>query len=223
MPVEDIAVVAQSVGAVVVAAWMHDYAPKIRCAVLASPAFKVKLYVPFARPGLAALRALRGNFFVTSYVKSRLLTRDPARQAGYDSDPLIARAISVNVLLGLHAAAQRVLADAHAIVAPTQLLVSGADWVVNLAPQHAFFERLGSPLKEKHVFDGLLHDTLGERDRHAAVARAREFLLRAFAEPLAQPDLRDADRSGVTHDEARRLAEALPVASARGLYWANFT
>jgi alpha-beta hydrolase superfamily lysophospholipase len=36
-----------------VATWAHDYAPGIRCMVLASPAFKVKLYVPFARPGLA--------------------------------------------------------------------------------------------------------------------------------------------------------------------------
>ena len=51
---EDIAVVAQSVGAVLVAAWAHDYAPNIRCLVLASPAFKVKLYVPFARTGLEA-------------------------------------------------------------------------------------------------------------------------------------------------------------------------
>ncbi|MGO4611583.1 alpha/beta hydrolase, partial [Variovorax sp. 2RAF20] len=49
---EDIAVIAQSVGAVLVSTWVHDYAPKIRGMVLASPAFKVKLYVPFARTGL---------------------------------------------------------------------------------------------------------------------------------------------------------------------------
>ena len=48
----DIAVVAQSVGSVLAATWVHDYAPPIRCMVLASPAFKVKLYVPFARPFL---------------------------------------------------------------------------------------------------------------------------------------------------------------------------
>ncbi|HNL20709.1 MAG TPA: alpha/beta fold hydrolase, partial [Rhodocyclaceae bacterium] len=35
----DVAVVAQSVGAVAVAAWVHDYAPPIRCQVLAAPAF----------------------------------------------------------------------------------------------------------------------------------------------------------------------------------------
>lgn len=41
--------IAQSVGAVMVATWVHDYAPAIRGLVLASPAFKVKLYVPLAR------------------------------------------------------------------------------------------------------------------------------------------------------------------------------
>ena len=38
---EDLAIVAHSLGAVVVAAWLHDFAPDIRCAVLAAPAFRV--------------------------------------------------------------------------------------------------------------------------------------------------------------------------------------
>src|SRR5215475_4583896 len=42
--VADMAVIGQSVGAVVVAAWAHDYAPSIRCMVLALPAFRVRLY-----------------------------------------------------------------------------------------------------------------------------------------------------------------------------------
>jgi alpha-beta hydrolase superfamily lysophospholipase len=49
MPVENIAVIAQSVGGVLAATWVHDYAPRIRCLILATPAFKVKLYVPLAR------------------------------------------------------------------------------------------------------------------------------------------------------------------------------
>lgn len=59
---QNTAVIAQSVGAVLVSTWLHDYAPKIRCAVLASPAFKVKLYVPFARSGLKLMQKWRGNF-----------------------------------------------------------------------------------------------------------------------------------------------------------------
>jgi alpha-beta hydrolase superfamily lysophospholipase len=217
---EDIAVLAQSVGAVLVSTWAHDYAPRVRCLVLASPAFKVKLYVPFARPGLRLVQALRGNFFVNSYVKSKFLTHDPARQASYDADPLISRPISANILLALYATAERIVADAQAITIPTQLLISGADWVVHHGPQHAFFDRLGSVVKERHVLDGFYHDTFGEKERHVAVAKARAFILRRFAEPFARPDLRQADRQGATHDEAMALSRPLPLLSPRGLYWA---
>ncbi|OLE20044.1 MAG: hypothetical protein AUG50_01800 [Betaproteobacteria bacterium 13_1_20CM_3_63_8] len=217
---EDIGVVAQSVGAVLVATWSHDYAPAIRGMVLASPAFRVKLYVPFALPVLALMRKLRGNFFVTSYVKARLLTHDPARIANYDSDPLLSRTISVDVLLGLQAAADRVVADAQAITVPTQLLVSGADWVVRHGPQHVFFDRLGAKEKERHVLHGFLHDTLGERDRARAVDRVRAFLVRVFAAPRARVDLVDADQHGPTREEADALAAPLSTLSPRGLYWA---
>lgn len=219
MAVEDIAVLAQSVGAVVVSAWAHDYAPKIRALVLASPAFKVKLYVPFARPGLKLMRALRGNFFVNSYVKAKYLSHDPERITSFDADPLIARAISVNMLLGLYDAAERVVADAQAIQIPTQLLISGADFVVHRKPQQQFFERLGSVRKEMHILPGFFHDTLGERDRSHALSRAQRFLLRCFEEPVQRPSLLDADRLGVTCAESESLAAPLPHNSLRDLYW----
>lgn len=215
----DLAVVAQSVGAVLVAAWVHDYAPRIRAMTLASPAFDVKLYVPLARQGLALMYKLRGNFFVQSYVKARFLTRDPARMASYDADPLIARAISVRVLLGLHDTAQRIVSDAAAIVTPTQLLVSGADWVVRHGPQNAFFDRLGTGDKERHVLHGFYHDTLGELDRARAVDRVRSFVLRHFDRAPALPDLMRADVAGFTREECDALAAPLPPLSPRGLYW----
>jgi alpha-beta hydrolase superfamily lysophospholipase len=217
--VEDMAVLAQSVGAVVVSTWAHDYAPQIRCLVLASPAFKVKLYVPFARPGLKLLRAWRGNFFVNSYVKARFLSHDPERIRSFENDPLITRPISVNMLLGLYEAADRVVADAQAIQIPTQLLISGADFVVHRKPQEQFFERLGSLRKEKHILPGFFHDTLGERDRAHALSRARRFILRSFEEPLNRPSLLDADRLGATCAEAEELAAPLPKNSLGDLYW----
>ena len=217
---ENMAVLAQSVGAVLISTWAHDYAPTIRCLVLASPAFKVKLYVPFARPGLRLMRALRGNFFVNSYVKSKFLTHDVARQKSFDADPLITRAISVNILLALYEAADRVVSDAQAITIPTQLLISGADWVVHHGPQHQFFDHLGTPIKEKHILDGFFHDTLGEANRQEAVAKVRDFILRRFAEPPQRVDLRDADRHGATFEEAAALAKPLPAFCPRGLFWA---
>jgi alpha-beta hydrolase superfamily lysophospholipase len=97
--IENLALVGQSVGSVLAAAWVHDYAPKIRCMVLAAPAFRVKLYVPFARPALAILHKLFGDFTVQSYVKANYLTHDRERIAGFRRDPWITRAISVKVLL----------------------------------------------------------------------------------------------------------------------------
>lgn len=218
----DVAVVAQSVGAVLAATWAHDYAPRIRALVLAAPAFSVKLYVPFARPGLRLLRRLRGPFVVNSYVKSRFLTHDQARRESFDADPLITRAISVDILLELHEAAERVVADARAITIPTQVLISGADFVVRHGPQHDFFIGLGSRTKERRIYPGLNHDTLGERDRAPVVADVRRFVLGRFAEPLETVDLREAHRIGYTRDEADRLATPLPALSPRGLWWSAY-
>lgn len=216
---EDLAIVAQSVGAVVVATWAHDYAPKVRALILASPAFSVKLYVPFARAGLRLIRAFRGNFFVDSYVKARFLTHDPARIQSYQQDPLITKAISVNMLLGLHEAARRVVADAQAIQIPTQLLISGADFVVERKPQVMFFERLGCLRKEKHLLPGFFHDTLGERDRERAVSQARRFILHNFDTPTAPPSLLDADRIGPMRAEAEALAAPVAPNSIQECYW----
>ena len=215
----DMVVLAQSVGAVVISTWAHDYAPKIRALVLASPAFKVKLYVPFARPGLKLMRAWRGNFFVNSYVKAKFLSHDPQRIASFEADPLISRPISVNMLLGLYDAAGRVVADAQAIQIPTQLLISGSDFVVHRKPQEQFFQRLGSLDKEMHILPGFFHDTLGERDRAHALSRIRRFVLKAFEQPLQRPSLLDADRLGWSCAEAEELAAPLPKNSPRDLYW----
>ena len=219
---ENICVIAQSVGAVLVSTWLHDYAPKIRCAVLASPAFKVKLYVPFARTGLKIMQKWRGNFFVNSYVKAHYLTHNVERQKSYDNDPLIARAISVRILLGLYEAAERVVADAQAITTPVQLLISGSDWVVHHKPQHDFYNRLGSHIKERHILPGFYHDTLGEQDREIAFVEMRRFIRERFNQPLQQVDLTQAHLFGDSRREADELATPLPVCTPRGAFWATY-
>ncbi|WLS11462.1 bifunctional alpha/beta hydrolase/class I SAM-dependent methyltransferase (plasmid) [Shinella sumterensis] len=218
--ISDIAVVAQSVGAVLAATWVHDYAPDIRALVLAAPAFDVKLYVPFAKEGIALWQKLKGRFFVNSYVKARFLTHDRERIASFEADPLITRPIASNILLELYEAADRVVADARAITVPTQVLISGSDFVVRHAPQHRFFENLGATIKQRHVLPGFYHDTLGERDRAKALEKVRTFLLARFDEPPVMADVRGAHLSGYTRDEADRLATPLPLLSPRGLYWA---
>ncbi len=224
IPLGNIVVLAQSVGAVLAATWAHDYAPPVRGLVLAAPAFKVKLYVPLARPALALWYRLRGNFFVSSYVKAKFLTHDPDRIASYDADLLITRDISARILLGLYEAAERVIADARAIRLPVQVLASDSDWVVYPEPQAAFFSDLGSRVKEYHVLPGFFHDILGEKDRHLALDKVRAFIQRLFAtapeDLLPADDLLNAHKAGYTHDEEQRLKAPLPALSAKNLKFA---
>lgn len=222
IPQENICVIAQSVGAVLVSTWLHDYAPKIRCAVLVSPAFKVKLYVPFARQGLALWSKVKGNFFVNSYVKAHYLTHNKARQESFNQDPLITRAISARILLGLYEAAERVVADAQAITTPIQLFISGADWVVHHKPQYDFYNYLGSHIKERHVMSGFYHDTLGEQNNHLVFEPMRRFIRERFEAPLQIVDCTQAHIAGPSRVEADELATPLSPYSPRGLFWASY-
>ena len=217
---ENIVVLGHSVGSVIAATWVHDYAPPIRALVLGSPALRIRLYVPFAIPALRLWQRLKGKAFVRSYVKGRLLTRDPEKQRAYDEDSLITPAIAVNILLGVHDAGTRLIQDAAAITVPTLVLTSGSDFVVDRAAQQEFFDRLGSAEKAMHVFPGFLHDTLNERDNHLPIAMARQFIRDAFARSARQPCLLAADRDGPTRAEYESLAAALPLWSPQRLGYA---
>ncbi len=219
--IENIAIIAQSVSAVLISTWLHDYAPKIRCAVLATPAFSVKLYVPFARQGLKLMQKIRGNFFVNSYVKAHYLTHDQARIDSYNADPLIARAISARILLGLYDAGERVVADAAAITTPIQVLIAEDDKIVHHKPQHDFYNRLGSHIKERHILPKFYHDVLGEKDRHLAFKHIRRFITECFDKPIAPIDVTASHRYGFTKQEADELNTPLAKFSPHGLYWAT--
>ena len=163
-----------------------------------------------AQPALSsgAVDGQENPLFLFTVLKMHTVGQKFVTTWGYVADPLISRPISVTMLLGLYEAADRVVADAQAIQVPTQLLISGADFVVKRQPQEQFFERLGSVHKEKHVLPGFFHDTLGERDRAPAIAAIRRFVSERFAQPLVRPSLRDAHRHGPTFDEAEMIPAA---------------
>jgi alpha-beta hydrolase superfamily lysophospholipase/SAM-dependent methyltransferase len=202
---ENMIVLGHSVGAVTMSAWVHDYAPSIRAMILATPAFRVRLYVPFAIPSLRLKQKFIGPGFVKSYVKAKMLTHDPEQAAQYDADPLIFRQIAVNVLIALHDAGTRLLADAGAINVPTLMLSAGRDWVVSLKAQREFFNGLSSSNKRMHVFPAAYHALFHERERAQVVERVRDFVREQFAAPSIRPSLLEADKYGHTWEEYERL------------------
>lgn len=202
---ENMIVLAHSLAAVSITAWVHDYAPPIRAMILATAAFRVKLYVPFAIPALRLKQKVSEGGYVQSYVKAKMLTHDQEQAAQYDADPLIFRQIAVNVLLDLHDTANRLVADAGAIHTPILMLGAGRDWVVSIKAQRKFFERLSSPTKELEIFPTAYHAIFHEQDRQRIVDRVRKFILERFAQPPARPSLLKADQTGYTWNEYERL------------------
>lgn len=157
-------------------------------------------------PLLALWHRLRGLFFINSYVKGRYLTHDRQRVASFNNDPLITRAIAVNILLDLYKTSERIIRDAAAITLPTQLLISGDDYVVHRQPQIDFYQRLRSPLKELHLLPGFYHDTLGEENRAQAFEKMQSFISRLYANKSQKFDYQHEDRTGPSADRWRLLS-----------------
>ena len=217
IPVENMVLVANSVGAVTAAAWVHDFAPRIRAMVLAAPAFRIRLYVPFAIPGLRLLQKIKATANISSYVKSKMLTHDPVQAQSYDDDDLITRNIAVNVLLGLHDLSTRIIADAGAITTPTLVLSAGSDWVVENSAQRTFYEGLSSTVKEMEVYPDFFHAILYEKDRAQVIAKSRDFIREAFEQEVDRSALLKSDRTGFTRDEYLRLSVRAPF--LKGLWY----
>jgi alpha-beta hydrolase superfamily lysophospholipase len=181
LPIEQMAVVGHSVGAAIVAAWIHDYAPRLRAAVLATPAFRIRLYLPFAIPALRMTQKLGIMRSVPSYVKARVLTHDPAERLRHERDDLITHSISTRVLIDLHDTSTRLIEDAAAIRVPTLVLLAGSDWVVKQSVQTRFFDRLGSPVKHLESLPGFFHDIYHEANASRPLQVTRDFIEAAFA------------------------------------------
>lgn len=208
IPVENMAIVSNSVGSVIASTWVHDYAPRIRALVLAAPAFRIRLYVPLAVPGLRLLLKMNSKASISSYVKSKMLTHDSQQAKMYDEDKLITRNIAVNILLGLHDTATRIMADAGAIFTPTLVLSAGSDWVVENSAQKKFFEALSSSVKQMYVYPGFFHAIFFEKDRHKPIERTREFILEAFKYKPSTEFLLKADKEGYTKQEYDKLCKS---------------
>ncbi|WP_294771892.1 bifunctional alpha/beta hydrolase/class I SAM-dependent methyltransferase [uncultured Rhodoferax sp.] len=194
-------VVANSVGAVLAATWLHDYAPTVRGVVMAAAAFEINLYVPLAKPALRLALGFKKDLFVTSYIRSGMLTHDSAQAQGYDADSLITKNISARVLLDLADTARRVVADASAIDTPILMLVADQDYVVKQGPQKRFFEQLASGLKRMVLLKNCRHAIFYESDavREQALQEARSFIDACFAQsPLTATRWHTADAYGAS-------------------------
>ena len=177
---EDIFVVANSIGGVIVSAWVHDFAPRIAGMALLAPAFEINLIVPLAKQAIELMLKVNPKLIVKSYVKSKMLTRDPEQQRAYDTDRFITRSINGKLLIDLANAGKRLVEDAAAITTPTLLLSAEKDFVVINRQQKQFYVNLSSETKEFITLEGFHHGILFEQGREEVYKILQRFIQKEF-------------------------------------------
>ena len=204
--IEDTLIVASSIGAVLVAAWVHDYAPNIRGMILGTPALSIRLYMPFAIPSLKVARTLGLMSRVSSYVKAQVLTHDKDAQQAYNADPLISNSISTDLLIDTHATGQRLLDDAGAITVPTFVLCAGKDYVVDKQAERTFYEAINTPTKRWQLYPDSYHAIFHETNKADVFADCIDFAEQVFSTHVQAPDLSTAHFNSASKDKVDRLA-----------------
>ena len=187
--ISDIFVIANSIGGVVSAAWVHDFAPQIAGMALLAPAFRINLIVPLANEMITLGTKLKKGLIIKSYVKSKMLTHDPEQQKAYDTDPLITRSIDAELLIDLAKAGKRLVDDAEAIDTPTLILSAEKDAVVFNKDQKMFHDKLDTDLKKLEVLPDFFHGILFETGKELVYNKIKDFADQCFAKTPKQISL----------------------------------
>lgn len=129
----------------------------------------------------------------------------------------------MNILLDLYKTAERIVSDSAAITLPTQLLISGDDFVVHAKPQKQFYAGLRSSIKEQHILPGFYHDTLGEKDRAMAFDKMKTFIDKLYAAKPYTFDYSHEDQWSPSADAYRELQAPPKARSLEGMFYSSMS
>lgn len=184
---ENIVVVANSVGSAMAVSWIINYGARIKGIILGAPAFSIRLYVPFAYSFLKFASFFSDKLFVTSYVKSALLTSDVAEAERYDNDPKITKKIGVNILVSLLASMEALFKRLEDFETPVLLISAGKDYIVRNSWHARFVGKISSKQKTHIVMADYKHAIFHEKDRADIIRPCQEFISSLFAKTNTLP------------------------------------
>ncbi|CAN2327285.1 Lysophospholipase, alpha-beta hydrolase superfamily [Fusobacterium sp. oral taxon C10] len=186
---EDIFIVANSIGGVILSAYVHDFAPNIAGIALLAPAFEIKLYIPFAKQLVTLLTKIKKDAKVMSYVKAKVLTHDVEEQNKYNNDKLINKEINAKLLIDLADMGKRLIEDSMAIELPTIIFSAEKDYVVKNSAQKKFFLNLSSKKREFIELENFYHGIIFEKERQKVYKMLDDFIQDVFKNQNTTLDL----------------------------------
>lgn len=173
---KDMVLVANSVGSVMAVSWILKYGPGLKGCILGAPAFSIKLYIPFALFFLKLARRFSDKLFVTSYVRSRLLTRSEEEARLYDNDELITKKIGVNILTSLFDTVKLCFKRLKDFETPVLLLTAEKDYIVDNSYHKKFINGISSQTKQLIVLKDFRHAIFHEIEQDKLLIPCQQFI-----------------------------------------------
>jgi alpha-beta hydrolase superfamily lysophospholipase len=177
---KDTVLIANSVGSVMALSWILNYAPNLKGCILGAPAFSIKLYIPLALPVLKLVSRFSNKRFVTSYVRSSLLTRDKNEAKAYDNDKLITKQIGVNILTSLFATVKNIFNRLKDFETPVLVFTAGKDYIVDNKYHNTFVNGISSAIKEHIFLPEFRHALFHEKDQQRILIPCQQFIKQLF-------------------------------------------
>ena len=163
-------VLAHSMGGLVAADALINPQFEVRGLVLSNPLFGLAFTPPVIKATAAKLISKllpalsMGNEVVVEHI-----SRDPAVQAAYRSDPLISSTLSPRWFTEMLGAISRLERDGDKITCPTLLLQGSGDKVTSVEASSAIVDKFGSQDKRTKSYEGLYHEIFNEPEKDLVI------------------------------------------------------
>ena len=172
-------VLGHSNGGLIATSYVLQHPEHITGLVLSSPFFGLKLAVPGVKVWAGRMAS---NIYPTLKIPSGLhgvdVSRDPAIQKDYDSDPLNNKNATARWFTETMAAQQAVFENAPSLRLPVLVLHGAADKIADPERTRAVASRFGSPDKTVTMLPGQYHEIFNEpeEDRVQTIAKVVDWI-----------------------------------------------
>jgi alpha-beta hydrolase superfamily lysophospholipase len=175
---DKVCLLGHSLGGLIAARHAIKYPSGITGIILSSPAIGLSMRIPFMIEALTAVfsavcpaLSLKDNAISSEY-----LTHDREIVKSYDSDPLVHRLRTVRFVSEFNRALKFVSDNSTSLKVPAFILQAGDDKIVSGKASRAFFERIGSKIKEYKSYPGYYHEILNETGRISVLEDIKDWL-----------------------------------------------
>ena len=145
--------------------------------ILSNPCLKVKMPVnSWMRGGLAIGKGLMNNLRIPSVYKGDHLTHDENKSREFDTDPLISRFMTLNLMSELLTTSETIRTMSYFLDIPSLFLVSGEDELVDAATTKLFFKGCDKKMATLHFYDKLKHEIFNEIQADIAFSDLKNWM-----------------------------------------------